>query len=52
MAINISVKGILETKVNKAFTALSKKKLASNKNDFIMNCIDTSIDDLYKNKAI
>ncbi len=52
MSINIQIKGNLEAKVNKAFTTLSKKKLVSNKNDFITNTLNTAIDELYKNKAI
>ena len=52
MAINISIKGKLLDKVEKAFNILYKKKLTSNRNDFVLNCIETSINELYKNKAI
>ena len=52
MATNISLSGILETKINKAYLAASKKKITSNKIDFIKNGIETFIDGLYENKVL
>tara|TARA_R100001443_G_scaffold41471_1_gene54909 strand:- start:556 stop:714 length:159 start_codon:yes stop_codon:yes gene_type:complete len=52
MATNISLSGILETKINKAFLLASKKKITSNKIDFIKNGIETFIDGLYENKVL
>ncbi len=52
MATNLSLSGILEVKINKAFLAASKKKMTSNKDDFIKTGIETYIDGLYKNKVI
>ena len=52
MTTNIPLSGILEAKVNKAFLLASKKKITSNKIDFIKNGIETYNDDLYKNKVL
>ena len=52
MTTNIPLSGILEAKVNKAFLLASKKKITSNKIDFIKTGIETFIDDLYKNKVL
>ena len=52
MAINLQIKGALETKVEKAFKAVHQKKLYSNKVDFINQCIGNAIEDLYKTKVI
>jgi len=52
MAINLQLKGQLETKVEKAFKAVQKKKLYSNKVEFINQCLGNAIDDLYSNKVI
>jgi len=52
MAINISLNGKLEAKLNKAFLAAKNKKITSNKDDFIKTGIDTYLDMLSKNKVI
>ena len=52
MAITLIIKQPLEGKVDKAFKALEAKKLHTNKQDFLNNCISSSIEDLYKSKVI
>ena len=52
MATNINLTGTLDTKVEKAFLAAKKKKMTSNKVDFIKNGIETFIDGLYDNKVL
>tara|TARA_B100000287_G_scaffold425522_1_gene471956 strand:- start:859 stop:1020 length:162 start_codon:yes stop_codon:yes gene_type:complete len=52
MAINLQIKGQLETKVDKAFNKVKQKNLFNNKIDFINQCIGNAIEDLYKNKVI
>tara|TARA_B100000287_G_C19942838_1_gene507163 strand:- start:161 stop:319 length:159 start_codon:yes stop_codon:yes gene_type:complete len=52
MAITLIIKQPLEQKVEKAFKVLLAKKLHTNKQDFLNNCISSAIDDLYKSKVI
>ena len=52
MSITLVIKQPLEGKVDKAFKSMEAKKLHSNKQDFLMNCITSSIEDLYKSKII
>ena len=52
MAINLQIKGQLETKVDKAFKILNQKKLYTNKQDLLNHCISSAIEDLYKTKVI